>query len=283
MTSQGHRPKSGEDVILPENNQIVISETVAEQLGTVTVPSTSELIFAENIAGIEFNIGGMKVYGGLSAGSETCRYETDLTITLHGARPTDLDIFGKSASTQITHKGISVDGGVLSLHGKRYYPTWTRLAQTVPAGRSYLLLQETVNWQAGQQIVLTTTAIHDSRNWHQNEILTIASVENNPVQDVGAIIYLTSPVGHSHIANSGYQAEVGLLTRNIKIQGATDDSEPNDPDMGTCLGNSHFGTNMSPCGGTDTTGFGGHIIVHNSGKGYVEGVELYRMGQTNML
>jgi cell migration-inducing and hyaluronan-binding protein len=27
------------------------------------------------------------------------------------------------------------------------------------------------------------------------------------------------------------------------------------------------------------TGYGGHIIVHEGGKGYVEGVELYRMGQ----
>ena len=31
------------------------------------------------------------------------------------------------------------------------------------------------------------------------------------------------------------------------------------------------------------TGFGGHMIIANGGKGFVEGVELYKMGQTNVL
>ena len=31
------------------------------------------------------------------------------------------------------------------------------------------------------------------------------------------------------------------------------------------------------------TGFGGHVIIANGGKGFVEGVELCKMGQTNVL
>ena len=38
-----------------------------------------------------------------------------------------------------------------------------------------------------------------------------------------------------------------------------------------------------PCEDKELTGFGGHIVVRNGGKGYVEGTELYRMGQTNVL
>ena len=44
-----------------------------------------------------------------------------------------------------------------------------------------------------------------------------------------------SPVQQLHIANSNYQAEVGLLSRFITIQGAMD-SQPSDPDPGDCTG-----------------------------------------------
>jgi hypothetical protein len=38
-----------------------------------------------------------------------------------------------------------------------------------------------------------------------------------------------------------------------------------------------------PCMNKELTGYGGHIIVHGDGTGHVEGVELYRMGQTNVM
>ena len=135
-------PNAGEDVTLPENSKVVIALGVDEELGIITIPASSELIFAENAAGIAFDISGMDVQGALRAGSETCRYLTDLTITLHGSRPNDLNIYGKSPTATTTYKGISVNGGTISIHGKRYYPTWTRLAQTAPAGQKYLLVQE---------------------------------------------------------------------------------------------------------------------------------------------
>jgi len=278
-------PNAGEDVTLPENSKVVIALGVDEELGVITIPASSELIFAENAAGIVFDIVGMDVQGALRVGSETCRYLTDLTITLHGSRPNDLNIYGKSPTATTTYKGISVNGGTISIHGKRHYPTWTRLAQTAPPGQTYLLVQEQIDWEPGQEIVLTTTAVHDSRNWHQNEVFIVSSVVLDPVPGVGAAVHLTSAITHNHIANGGYQAEVGLLSRNVKVQGAADDSEPTDPDPGTCTNNNryHYGSNLAPCAGTDTTGFGGHIMVHSGGKGYLEGVELYRMGQTNVL
>ena len=48
-------------------------------------------------------------------------------------------------------------GGELDLHGKRYVPTWTRLAATAAAGSRTLRLREAVGWEAGQQVVVTTT------------------------------------------------------------------------------------------------------------------------------
>jgi hypothetical protein len=71
------------------------------------------------------------------------------------------------------------------------------------------------------------------------------------------------------------------------------DSEPTDPDPGTCRFPSsnadggrpgQFLFNVSqPCTNKSLTGYGGHIMVHSGGKGYVQGVELHRMGQTNVL
>ena len=171
----------------------------------------------------------------------------------------------------------------MSIHGKRYYPTWTRLAETVEAGQDYLLVQEEVNWQIGQEITLTTTAVHDSREWHQNEVRTISSIVPNPTPGVGAAIHLTQPTNYKHVANGGYQAEVGLLSRQIVIQGSDIDSVPTDTDNCAATGQYHSGTNMALCPNQYSTGFGGHIIIHNGGLGYMEGVELYRMGQTNVL
>ena len=135
-------PEAGEDVILPSDSKVVIGRSVDKQLGLITIPASSELIFAENPAGIVLDISGMEVLGALRVGSQICRFLTDLTITLHGARPNDLNVYGQSPTAVETYKGISVNGGIISIHGKRHYPTWSRLAQTVPAGQDYLLVQE---------------------------------------------------------------------------------------------------------------------------------------------
>ena len=179
--------------------------------------------------------------------------------------------------------------GSLDLHGERFFQTWTRLAKTATPGDDFLLLQHAVNWEPGQELVLVTTAVKDSREWHQNEQLTVKSVVANPMNEVGSVVYLTSKVQHVHLANDAYQGEVGLLTRTIKIQGA-EDSIPADPDPLNCKGNgkahqgdSRYGDRSRPCAKTQLTGYGGHVMIHHMGVGFVEGVELFRMGQTNVL
>ena len=276
-TWDGSPPGEGQDVVLPENTKIVIRQTVSAQLGIVTIPSSSSLIIAENSeTGIAVNVAGMVVEGELTAGSETCRIQSPITITLHGSRPVDVETNAQDPS----YKGISVQGGTIHLHGKRYFRTWTRLAQAVLPGENVVLLQHETNWEPGQRIVLVTTVIKDSREYHQNEEHTIAATDAN-----GRVIVLESNVAHKHSANMGYQAEVGLLTRTITIQGAADDSEPTDLDPLDCETTAYdrFGDKSVPCPYTELTGFGGHVMVQSGGKGYVEGTEFYRMGQTNVL
>ena len=113
----------GADVTLDENASILIDETISTTLGFITIPATSELIFAENVDGISIAAMGFEVQGNLIAGSETCRYQTELSITLHGDRPSGITDIANAMPTY--YKGISVVGR-LELHGKRFYRTWTR-------------------------------------------------------------------------------------------------------------------------------------------------------------
>jgi hypothetical protein len=171
------------------------------------------------------------------------------------------------------------------------YPC-NRLAKRAKPGENFLYLQDAVNWQADQKIVLVTTSMRDSRDWHQNEVFTILSVDNAnvPRSEVKAIVYLDGIIENDHIARPEYQAEVGLLTRTITIQGSVADSPPADSASSTCQlyndnndATSAFGYDQVVCPDKYLTGYGGHIMVHSGGVGYVEGVELYRMGQTNVV
>jgi T5SS/PEP-CTERM-associated repeat protein len=109
---------TGQNVTLPSNTAVLVTRSISQKLGFVTIPRTSSLIFGENsTAAINMDVKGIKVEGSLIAGSKTCRLQTKLTITLHGSRPT--------VSKDPVYKGIDVTG-VLSLHGKRFFRTWTR-------------------------------------------------------------------------------------------------------------------------------------------------------------
>jgi len=271
----------GGNVALPGNTRVILSGSLSLPLGTLTIPANSELILDPPPSGMEIIASGMVVFGKLTAGSETCRLGNSLTITLTGTRPSNAVLSPPVPSV----KGIDVNGGVISLHGKRFYRTWTRLSQTVEAGSDILMLQDSINWEVGQEIVLITTAMKDSRDWHQNEVLQVSEIyQDSPT---GAAIRVSSPLQHRHVATGSYQAEVGLLTRTIKIQGSAADSEPTDPDTLDCDDTSwtymRYGDPSQPCMDRELTGYGAHLIVREGGKGYIEGTEFYRVGQTNVL
>ena len=114
-----------EDVTLGEGVHVLVTETVSTKLGLVTIPATSSLTFADTGIPISMDAAGFDVRGKFVAGSETCRYESPLTITLHGARPA----MATTTNPQLpSYKGISVEGAdaAIELHGKRFYRTWTR-------------------------------------------------------------------------------------------------------------------------------------------------------------
>ena len=188
--ADGEVPVAGSNVTIPDGVKVVVTQSLGgSPFGLITVPVSSELIFAPNASGIELHATGVRVDGALRAGAESCRLSTPLTITLHGSRPT-------IASTTVREpwvKGIHVTGE-LDLHGKRYFRTWSRLAAPVAPGQTTIWLQHAVNWEPGQSIVLVSTELKDSRDWHRNEVLTVASVQPG---SPGALAATWRPVGAS--------------------------------------------------------------------------------------
>lgn len=243
--------------------------------GLITVPSTSELIFADE--DISLATTGILIEGAFRAGSPTCRLLSGaISITLHGERP------ASGSTIAFTYKGIVVqEAGTLALHGTPYYQTWSRLAATGTEGESTIFLQDRVNWQVGQEIVVTNTQMRDTRDWHQNEVHVISGLDacSHLGPNITAV-HLASPLQYGHYGGKEYQAEVGLLSRTIIVQGSAADSEPTDSTPVGCTDYDNY--ESYPC--DILTGFGGHIMAQGTGGASLQfsNVELYRMGQTNL-
>jgi len=301
----------GSDIVLPLGTSVIIragmlTSTDDSPYGRITVPSGSRLIFDD--AGVdgptlEMHTLGITVDGALEAGSPTCRMEGKLEITLHGDYGNFNSVsdrhLSEAAAADMSIKGIFVtdtEGARIDFHGKLYHPTWTRLAALVPGNtqaetlappirNSEIFLQDCVNWPELGKIIVTTSHVKDTRGYHFNEEATIAlsgvqcvTVDGNQYGKVT----LTSPLEHYHHAGTQeYQCEVGLLSRNILIQG-NHRSDPTDDSPLQCDSNTP-GWSKMPCPNTFLTGFGGHTIVVGQAEGRIRGVEFHRMGMTNIL
>ena len=60
------------------------------------------------------------------------------------------------------------------MHGKDPLVTWTQLVQTAKAGQNFLMLDSSVdisNWQEGDEIVVTSTALTSRNYTHPSESL----------------------------------------------------------------------------------------------------------------
>jgi cell migration-inducing and hyaluronan-binding protein len=136
-----------------------------------------------------------------------------------------------------------------------------------------------VDWPVGGEVLVTSTALKDSRDWHRNDVSTIQSRK-------GRTLVLTPPLGARHDATDDYQAEVAYLTRTIFIQGAEGDYRPSKqrlacPDPTPAL---QLGSTTMPCADAFLDGYGAHVMAMGVNAVLrVSSVELRRVGQTNVL
>ena len=194
-------------------------------------------------------------------GTSVSRFLQTFTLTLKGLSTEPAPVMG--AKVLGAH-----NGGTLEIHGRDRIE-WTQLGVNAAAGATSLTLVEPVDWVAGESIVVTSSRA----NWNEAETRTITAVspDMNTVSFTPGLTYFHSGStftrtrgtdGKTWTAN--LRAEVGLLSRNVKIEGDA---------------------------ASETAGFGGHIMVMDggptcclaTGRGYIEGVELFRMGQKGVV
>src|SRR5262245_22409760 len=184
------------------------------------------------------------VHGELAIGTEARPHTRKATITLTN-NVKDEDISGTGGTTDRVDRGIMLMGGTLNLHGDRTN-TWTKLAQTAAAGNTSIQVLDAAGWRVGDEIVLASTDF-DPR---QAERRTISSIKGNAIT-------LDKKLDYMHFGKITFdvdeRGEVGVLTRNIRLQASADAAE-------------------APF-------YGGHVMAMGASKMFVEGVEFQRMGQ----
>ncbi|KAF2078218.1 hypothetical protein CYY_000508 [Polysphondylium violaceum] len=238
----GTVPSPSSVITLPANKKVLISpcSISTDIYQKIIIPQGSSLIFADS--DITMNIKDILVQGQLIIGTKTCRYNANIELVFYGAKTTSDTIAQYFGSKGIAGTATSF----ISIQGKQYHNTWTRLAATVWPGDKIIYLLDAVNWEVGQQVVITTSIMEDELS-NQNEVMTIAAIQGKTVE-------FTTPFNFYHYGGKEYQSEVGLLSRKIVIRG--------DPTS------------------SDADSFGGHILT--MGEGQFSGIRLHKMGQKNM-
>ena len=231
--SGGAVPKAGAIVTLGEGRDVVL-DVSPPALNGLTIDG--KLSFADN-KDLELSSEWIVVRGELAIGTEAKPYTHKATITLtDNVRDENINGMGD--------RGIMLRGGTLNLHGDRTN-AWSKLSKTAEAGSNSIEVLNAAQWKVGDEIVLASTDF-DPR---QAERRTIAAISGNKIT-------LDKKLDYMHFGKITFgvdeRGEVGLLSRNIKVQASADAAQ---------------------------SFFGGHIMALATSKMYVEGVELNRMGQ----
>jgi hypothetical protein len=226
-------PAAGEKVEIASGKEVIL-DVSPPALGGITI--NGKLTFADN-ANVELSTEWIMVHGELAIGTEAKPYTRKATITLTD-NVKDEQLMGMG------DRGIMLSGGTLNLHGDRTN-TWTKLSATANAGATSIQVLNAAQWRVGDEIVLASTDYDP----HQAERRTIAAISGNTIT-------LDKKLDYMHFGKITYdvdeRGEVGLLTRNIRIQASPD---------------------------AEQTFFGGHIMAMVTSRMFIEGVELNRMGQ----
>src|SRR5262245_15669691 len=219
----------------------VVLDVSTPPLNGLTI--NGKLSFANN-KDLELTTEWIMLHGELEIGTEKAPHTRKATITFTN-NVKDEDISGVGGTTDRVDRGIMLMGGTLNLHGENRQNTWTKLASTANAGSTSIQVLSAAGWRVGDEIVLASTDF----NPRQAERRTISAISGNTIT-------LNAKLDYMHFGKITFgvdeRGEVGLLTRNIRVQASVDAAESFQ---------------------------GGHIMAMNGSKMFVESVELQRMGQ----
>jgi hypothetical protein len=231
--ANGAVPAQGDVVTIPAGSEVVL-DVSPPALNGMTI--SGKLSFADE-SDLAMSIEWIMVHGELEIGTAADPFEHKATITL-------TDNIKDEQLMGMGDRGIMLSGGTLNLHGTTTN-TWTKLANTAEAGATSIEVLDAAQWKVGDEIVIASTDFDPL----QAERRTIAGISGNTITFDEKLEYMHFGKITFEVDERG---EVGLLTRNIKVQASEDAAQ---------------------------SYFGGHIMAMVTSKMYIEGVELNRMGQ----
>ena len=236
-------PVAGDKVTIDAGKEVVL-DVNTPPLNGLTI--NGKLSFANN-KDVELTTEWIMLHGELEIGTEKAPHTRKATITFTDNVKGE-DISGVGGTTDRVDRGIMLMGGTLNLHGDRTN-SWTKLSSTANAGATSIQVLNAAGWRVGDEIVLASTDF-DPR---QAERRNIAAISGNTIT-------LDKKLDYMHFGKITFdvdeRGEVGLLTRNIKLQASAD---------------------------AEQSFYGGHVMAMVGSKMFVEGVEFNRMGQNMTL
>src|SRR6478736_872657 len=196
-------PVAGDKVEIASGKEVIL-DVSPPALHGLTI--NGKLTFADN-KDLELSTEWMMVHGELQIGTEAKPFTHKATITL-------TDNVKNEQMMGMGDRGIMLSGGTLNLHGNRTN-TWTKLAKTAEAGSNSIEVLNADQWKAGDEIVLAST----DYNPRQAERRTISAISGNTIT-------LDKKLDYMHFGKITFdvdeRGEVGLLTRNVKVQASPD-------------------------------------------------------------
>ena len=244
----GAVPGPGAHVVVPQGRRIVL-DVSPPPLASLTVHGV--LAFART--DLALTVGWVMVHGMFEVGTEEAPFAERAVITLTGAL--DENVGGMGARGL-----VAMGGGRIELHGARRADVdWAVLAEPARPGDTSLALalvepnKTVLGWRPGDLLAIAPSG----RDPLQAEAVTVTAVS-------GARVSFSPPLRFPHSAELSViagrvvdeRAEVGLLTRNIVVQGGGDGLARQ---------------------------LGGHIMIMAGSVGRIEGTELRHMGQMGRL
>lgn len=224
----GEPPVAGDSVIIPKN-QAVLLDVSPPELFLLLVQGT--LVFDRKDLALDANY--ILIKGGrFEVGTEAEPFTHNAVITLHGDRYESVEIPHAGAKVLAVsnedlghhHEGGMIhfhELGSLEIHGADRMTTWTKLESTVAAGDTELHLAEDVDWAAGDRLVVTssTTRAADAEIVEVVARVSARHVSVTPLVRTHESYIYTPPAGAERHGTVDMRVEVGLLSRNVIIQG----------------------------------------------------------------
>merc|ERR1711970_929094 len=244
----GHPPQDGDTVTVTTP---ILLDTQTPRIKLLDIRDGGMVVFSPQHE-TKLTVGIVRLInnGSLLIGSPECRFEGRADIVLTGEEGPDVTMGELTKGVYVKH------GGHLDIHGEDKL-SWTKLVETLePDGSGEYVIKLAdipVGWRPGDKLVIASTDF----DMHEAEEVEIVECSSCLDAHLFCACFVKGDIRYKHYGEIykgvDMRAEVGLLSRNIKIQGEAKDHN-------------------------DT--YGGHLKAYKGFETFrIRGAELTKMGQ----